>query len=48
MKPTGKRKRLTQVMKLKKRANARLKGVAKNQIKKTLSDALDDFFKPLQ
>ena len=47
MKPTGKRKRLTQVMKLKKRANARLKGVAKNQIKKTLSDALDDFFKPL-
>ena len=52
MKPQGTRKRLTQGMKFKKRAMARAKGGAKggatNQVKKTLSDAIDKFFKPLQ
>ena len=48
MKPQGTRKRLTQGMKFKKSAMARAKGGATNQVKKTLSDAIDKFFKPLQ
>mgnify|MGYP000022204566 FL=1 len=48
MKPTRTRIRLTQTAKFKKRATARAKGGATNQVKKTLSDAIDKFFKPLQ
>ena len=48
MKPQGKRQRLPQSKVVRKRRQSAKKGAATNARRKVLTDALDQFFKPLQ
>lgn len=48
MKPQGTRRRLPQSKVVRKRRQSAQKGVATNARRKGLTDALDQFFKPLQ
>lgn len=48
MTPQGKRQRITQSKLVRKRRQSAQKGVATNARRKGLTDALDQFFKPLR
>ena len=48
MKPQGTRQRITQSKLVRKRRPSAKKGAATNARRKGLTDALDQFFKPLQ
>lgn len=48
MKPQGKQQRLPQSKAVRKRRQSAQKGAATNARRKGLTDALDQFFKPLQ
>ena len=48
MKPQGKRQRITQSKLVRKRRQSAQKGAATNARRKGLTDALDQFFKPLR